>query len=168
MKSSTRYRRADGYIELHLDSKIRVLEHRYVLAQTLNRKLTPDDIVHHINGIRDDNRLENLEVTNRSEHAKHHGAERPAETLDATCAKCEKPFALLARKHRYRAKTQDNPVFFCSRACGRPSGRRLSDEQIGQVRKLLTAGFSLAHIAKQMNVSKATIGHIKTGKTYAH
>lgn len=50
-----------------------VYEHRLVMEEVLNRYLDPlKDVVHHINGVKTDNRPENLVVTNRAEHAKIH------------------------------------------------------------------------------------------------
>lgn len=44
--------------------------HRLIAAQSLRRPLTPDEHVHHINGITTDNAPENLLVLSRSEHMK--------------------------------------------------------------------------------------------------
>jgi hypothetical protein len=50
----------------------RVLEHRVVIEQKIGRYLRPDEQVHHINHIKNDNRIENLMVVSHKEHRKMH------------------------------------------------------------------------------------------------
>jgi HNH endonuclease len=50
-----------------------VFKHRLVMESYLGKYLEPTDIIHHINGIVDDNRIENLQLLTKSEHMRYHG-----------------------------------------------------------------------------------------------
>ncbi len=65
-----------GYIMVKVRGRKpeRIFEHRIIMEESLGRYLEPAEVVHHINGIRDDNRIENLMLfTNNTEHHKYHG-----------------------------------------------------------------------------------------------
>ena len=55
-----------GYLLIKRDGKV-IRQHRHVMQQHLGRELFEGEHVHHINGVRDDNRLENLELWNTSQ-----------------------------------------------------------------------------------------------------
>lgn len=66
-----------GYVwiympEHHRASNGRVFEHILVAEEKLGRKVTRDEVVHHINHVKTDNRPENLEVVGRGEHVRNH------------------------------------------------------------------------------------------------
>lgn len=81
--------------------------HRTLMEQHLGRKLATDEHVHHINGNKQDNRLENLVVLSASEHHKMHPTQGHGLTKD--CAVCGKSF---------KTKPSDiNNRKYCSHTC---------------------------------------------------
>lgn len=65
------YMHSQGYIVGCFFGKYRH-QHRDIMSFYLGRPLRSTEIVHHINGNKMDNRIENLEIVNRSIHAAHH------------------------------------------------------------------------------------------------
>jgi hypothetical protein len=61
----------DGYKFLLKDGR-QVGEHTYIMEQHIGRRINSNEVVHHTNGNRLDNRIENLELITRGEHMKIH------------------------------------------------------------------------------------------------
>lgn len=74
--------RGDGYVAIFYPSYPSankegfVMEHRFVMEQYIGRLLTNQEVVHHINHNRSDNRINNLMLMTISEHCKLHLKER--------------------------------------------------------------------------------------------
>ena len=60
-----------GYVSIYNKCK-RIFEHRLVMQTYLKRKLKPSELVHHKDGNKSNNLLNNLIIMSRSDHIKHH------------------------------------------------------------------------------------------------
>lgn len=111
----------------HPNATIRgyVFEHRVVIENNIGRLLTALEVVHHLNGNKKDNRVENLEVLDCAEHSRLHGLERGFLNCILKCPQCdvifERPYrvAFLTAKKKFGV--------FCSRSC---SGKFSRKEQL--------------------------------------
>ena len=115
--------------------------HTLIMEQILGRPLEENEIVHHINGNKRDNRPENLQVMTRSEHAVLHntGHVPSSETLQKIKE---------ARK-------------------GKPAAhRKLSREQVLEIADRLTKGEGIRALARLFGINTRTIVCIRDGKTY--
>lgn len=71
-----------GYIRIYFpdhpksDAYGYILEHDLIMECYIGRWLKENEVVHHINGDRKDNRLKNLQLMTRSEHTKLHRNKR--------------------------------------------------------------------------------------------
>jgi hypothetical protein len=68
------YKNAKGYVQIFYKDEISQkykykYQHVLVMEDHLKRSLFPGETVHHLNGVRDDNRLENLELWNKAQPA---------------------------------------------------------------------------------------------------
>lgn len=103
-----------GYAQVYVNGKV-VGYHRYIMEEHLGRKLSPEEVVHHINGDKLDNRIENLEVVLVSEHSRNHRL-LEGKVLDMICPFCG---SIFKKKKWYvddkLRKGRKN--IFCSKEC---------------------------------------------------
>lgn len=119
---------------------VKVDEHRYIMEQQLGRKLTRYEVVHHKNGDKRDNRIDNLEVMTLSDHT---------------------------RSHMIGTKLSDSQKDKISkRMMGNTLTRGLTDEEVNTVRELREQGLSYAKIADIVGSNKWTVGKIIRGVSY--
>ena len=115
--------------------------HILLMEEILGRPLKENEVVHHINGDKRDNRPENLQVLDRGEHTSLH-----KQGVSVSGASLEKMRAAQTGRH----STQ----------------RKLTSDQVQDIALRLTEGATLIELSTEYGISRKSIAAIRDGKTY--
>ena len=116
--------------------------HRHIVETMLGRTLKSNEVVHHINGNKQDNNPDNLKVMTRAEHTQLHSSGRKA-------------------SEETKRKLSDMRMGKPNTCC-----RKLSDNDVLKILDCIKQGISQRQIGIMFGVEHTAITNINTHKTY--
>lgn len=150
------------YKQIRKDGKT-ILEHRKIMEEYIGRELTKKEVVHHINGNSEDNRIENLKVMLVDEHNKFEASKKIVTRLLFYCHTCGVQIKLRPKYYK-RKKEKGVKNFFCSKSClGKSSQNLFKPLDIDNlIKEELHNGLTGYKIAVKHKLNRTTVyNHIR-------
>lgn len=148
------------YVRVKINGEWR-LAHRVIAEKKIGRELKENEIAHHINEDKRDNRPENIRIMTNNEHSRHHGTKDKV-VVECSRKQCREELRLHPGRYQYKKRTQDN--IYCSKEClgkdtleaGEPSN---VNENISNhiIEKELKKGNTGYEIAKKHDWPRGTV-----------
>jgi hypothetical protein len=158
------YNHIDGYTEAVVDGN-RTLLHRVIYEKYHKVKLTTKDVIHHIDGDKENNSISNLKLMTLAEHSKLHASERSQKIKELECAQCGQDYLIALSLYNYKIK-KGQKIFVCSKRCaGLLNSKYLpkkkqSVEYLENVIEGLNDGLTGYAIAKKYDMNRKTVYNI--------
>lgn len=158
------YTHNKGYIETVVNGK-RSLLHRVIYEEYHNVILTNKDVIHHIDGNKENNDVSNLELTNNSEHAKLHQKSRIKPLIQLICQQCNKKYKIPIAQYKSKIK-QGQTIFVCSKHCGglmsskKATQFKSNPKYLQNVQEGLKLGLFGPEISRKYNMNRKTVYNI--------
>ena len=116
----------NGYMQIRIRRKA-YYEHRLIMEKHLGRKLRKNETVHHINGNKLDNRIENLKlVSNQAEHMRNHIGipyKKVNNDKQRQCYQCKKILPLNETNFYYPQPKRMYEYSYICRECNKKNNR---------------------------------------------
>lgn len=129
----------NGYLEYTTGPHKGRLVHVVVMEQQIGRHIGKNEIVHHKNGIKTDNRVDNLQLMSRSEHASVH-----------------------VKKNHELGRSFD--ISTCSRKGEEHNNAKLTQKDVDEIRN--NKDTPTKYFCEKFHVTRGTINKIKRGELW--
>lgn len=135
------------------DNGVHKSVHRVMMERHIGRKLRSDEVVHHVNGNKRDNRIENLVIMTSGEHSRLHNQ---IYAKKAVCVVCGKEF--------YPHPTNRKSGKLCSITCKRNYYKHRPILQLNIEGELVKRWDSVREAERELNLSHGGINACCNGK----